>query len=36
VWLPVPSPGTYYVQVAVNDSTGRSTEGPRTADFTVQ
>jgi hypothetical protein len=35
VWLPVPSPGTYYVQVAVNDSTGRSTDGPRTQDFTV-
>lgn len=35
VWLPVPSPGTYYVQVAVNDSTGRGTDGPRTADFTI-
>jgi hypothetical protein len=36
VWLPVPSPGAYYVQVAVNDSTGRRTDGPRTPDFTVQ
>ena len=36
VWLPVPSPGTYYVQVVVADSSGRKTDGPRTDDFTVQ
>jgi hypothetical protein len=36
VWLPVPSPGTYYVQVALNDSTGRRTDGPRSSDFTVR
>ena len=36
VWLPIPSPGTYYVQVVLADSTGRQTDGPRTDDFTVQ
>lgn len=36
VWLPIPSPGTYYVQVVLADSTGRKTDGPRTDDFTVQ
>ncbi len=36
VWLPVPSAGTYYVQVVVADSSGRKTDGPRTEDFTVQ
>jgi hypothetical protein len=36
VWLPVPSPGTYYVRVMMNDSTGRKTDGPRTEDFTIQ
>ncbi|HLM69058.1 MAG TPA: hypothetical protein VK358_16075 [Longimicrobium sp.] len=36
VWLPVPSPGTYYVRVVLADSTGRSTSGPRTEDFTIQ
>lgn len=36
VWLPVPSPGTYYVQVVLADSTGRKTDGPRTQDFTIQ
>lgn len=36
VWLPVPSPGTYYVRVVLADSTGRGTDGPRTQDFTVQ
>ena len=36
VWLPVPSPGTYYVRVVLADSTGRSTTGPRTQDFTIQ
>lgn len=36
VWLPVPSPGTYYVHVVLNDSTGRRTDGPRTQDFTIQ
>lgn len=35
VWLPVPSPGTYYVRVILNDSTGRRTDGPRTQDFTI-
>jgi hypothetical protein len=36
VWLPVHSPGTYYVRVVLADSTGRSAEGPRTLDFTIQ
>lgn len=36
VWLPVPSPGTYYVRVMLNDSTGRRTDGPRTQDFTIE
>jgi hypothetical protein len=36
VWLPVPSPGTYYVRVVLADSTGHSTSGPRTKDFTIQ
>lgn len=36
VWLPVPSPGTYYVRVMLNDSTGRKTDGPRTQDFTIE
>lgn len=36
VWLPIPSPGTYYVQVVLADSTGREIGGPRTDDFTVQ
>jgi hypothetical protein len=36
VWLPVPAPGTYYVRIALNDSTGRKTDGPRTQDFTIQ
>ena len=36
VWLPVPSPGTYYVRVVLADSTGRGTEGPRTQDFTIR
>jgi hypothetical protein len=36
VWLPVPSPGTYYVRVILNDSTGRRTDGPRTEDFTIR
>lgn len=36
VWLPVPSPGSYYVRVTLNDSTGHRTDGPRTQDFTVQ
>ena len=35
LWLPVPSAGTYYVQVVLGDSTGRKLEGPRTDDFTV-
>jgi hypothetical protein len=36
VWLPVPSPGTYYVRVVLADSTGRDVDGPRTKDFTIQ
>lgn len=36
VWLPVPSPGTYYVSVMLADSTGRETGGPRTRDFTIR
>jgi hypothetical protein len=36
VWLPVPSPGTYYVRVVLADSTGHRTSGPRTRDFTIQ
>jgi hypothetical protein len=36
VWLPVLAPGSYYVQVVLGDSTGRKTDGPRTADFTVR
>jgi hypothetical protein len=36
VWLPVPSPGSYFVRVVLNDSTGRKDEGPRTRDFTIQ
>jgi hypothetical protein len=36
LWLPVLSPGSYYVQVVLGDSTGRKTDGPRTEDFTVQ
>jgi hypothetical protein len=35
VWLPLPGPGGYYAQVAVNDSTGRAAETSRTPDFTV-
>jgi len=34
VWLTVPGPGTYFVRVALNDSTGRA--GPRSPDFTVE
>lgn len=36
VWLPIPSPGSYYVRVVLNDSTGRRNDGPRTQDFTIQ
>lgn len=36
VWLPVPAPGSYYVRVVLNDSTGRKNDGPRTQDFTIQ
>lgn len=36
VWLPVPSPGVYYVQVMLADSTGRKTDGPRTDIFSIQ
>lgn len=36
LWLPVLSPGSYYVQVVLGDSTGRKTDGPRTEPFTVQ
>lgn len=36
LWLPIPSAGTYYVQVVLGDTTGRKAEGPRTEDFTVQ
>lgn len=36
VWLPVPSPGRYYVRVVLNDSTGRREDGPRTQDFTIE
>jgi hypothetical protein len=36
VWLPVPAPGSYYVGIALNDSTGRKTDGPRTQDFTIE
>lgn len=36
VWLPVPAPGSYYVRVMLNDSTGRKNDGPRTQDFTIQ
>ncbi|HEX6367294.1 MAG TPA: hypothetical protein VF006_00095 [Longimicrobium sp.] len=36
VWLPVPAPGSYYVRVILNDSTGRRTDGPRTEAFTIQ
>lgn len=36
VWLPVPSAGSYYVQVQLNDSTGRKTDGPRTTNFTIE
>lgn len=36
LWLPVPSAGTYYVQVVLGDSTGRKLEGPRTEEFTIQ
>ncbi|HEU0298750.1 MAG TPA: hypothetical protein VFR37_04830 [Longimicrobium sp.] len=36
VWLPVPAPGSYYVRVMLNDSTGRSNDGPRTPDFTIE
>lgn len=35
LWLPVPSAGTYYVQVVLGDSTGRKAEGPRTEQFTI-
>jgi hypothetical protein len=35
LWLPVPSAGTYYVQVVLGDSTGREAKGPRTDDFTI-
>ncbi|HEY0014926.1 MAG TPA: hypothetical protein VGC13_01360 [Longimicrobium sp.] len=36
VWVPVPSPGTYFVRMMLNDSTGRRTDGPRTQDFTIE
>lgn len=36
VWLPIPTAGTYYVQVVLGDSTGRKAEGPRTGEFSVQ
>ncbi len=36
LWLPVPSAGSYYVQVVLGDSTGRKTVGPRTEDFTIR
>jgi hypothetical protein len=36
LWLPVPSPGSYYVQVVLGDSTGRKTDGPRTEDFKIE
>ena len=36
VWVPIPGPGSYYVRVMLNDSTGRRTDGPRTEDFTIQ
>ncbi|HEX6042113.1 hypothetical protein [Longimicrobium sp.] len=36
LWLPVPSAGTYYVQVVLGDSTGREAKGPRTEDFTIR
>jgi hypothetical protein len=36
LWLPVLSPGSYYVQVVLGDTTGRKTDGPRTEAFTVQ
>ncbi|HEU4882938.1 MAG TPA: hypothetical protein VFT45_11845 [Longimicrobium sp.] len=36
LWLPIPSAGSYYVQVVLGDSTGRKTDGPRTEAFTVQ
>ena len=35
LWLPVPTAGTYYVQVVVGDSTGRKPAGPRTEAFTI-
>jgi hypothetical protein len=36
IWLPVPAPGSYYVRVMLNDSTGRKNDGPRTQDFSIQ
>jgi hypothetical protein len=36
LWLPIPSAGTYHVQVVLGDSTGRKREGPRTEDFTIR
>lgn len=36
VWLPVPSPGSYYVQVTLNDSTGSKKDGPVSRPFTIQ
>jgi hypothetical protein len=36
LWLPIPSAGTYYVQVVLGDTTGRKTDGPRTEEFTIQ
>jgi hypothetical protein len=36
LWLPILSPGSYYVQVVLGDTTGRKTDGPRTEAFTVQ
>ena len=36
LWLPMPSAGTYYVQLVLADSTGRKPVGPRTEEFTVR
>ena len=36
LWVDVPAPGTYYVQVVLGDSAGHRSAGPRTLDFTVQ
>lgn len=35
VWVQVPSAGSYYVRLALADSSGRSTSGPRTQAFTI-